>query len=122
MKINSKNDQQTPLVTDTGEIIFELVGLAGSADHDPNHSLAQIVIPPGKSSSLHYHKVSQETYFILEGEGQMTVNEVGFTLQEGQTCLIEPGEIHQISNMGEINLVFLAVCVPAWVPDDSFEV
>ncbi len=122
MKVTDKNRILNPLVSDSGEIVYELIGKAAPDGDKPNHSLAQIVIPPGKSSSLHYHKVSQETYFILEGEGQMTVNEVGFTLQEGQTCLIEPGEIHQISNMGEINLVFLAVCVPAWVPDDSFEV
>ncbi|MCJ7715163.1 MAG: cupin domain-containing protein [Anaerolineales bacterium] len=121
MKFILNNDQQ-PLVTDSGEIIFELVGLAVSGEHNPNHSLAQIVIPPGKSSSLHYHKISQETYFILEGEGKMFVDEEKFTLHEGQACLIEPRETHQISNIGVIDLVFLAVCVPAWVLDDSFEV
>jgi len=121
MKIIPKNDQQ-PLVTDSGEIIYELVGLAVCGEHNPNHSLAQIVIPPGKSSSLHYHKISQETYFILEGEGKMSVDEEKFTLHEGQACLIEPRETHQISNEGGIDLVFLAVCVPAWVPADSYEV
>jgi mannose-6-phosphate isomerase-like protein (cupin superfamily) len=34
--------------------------------------------------------------------------------------LIEPDEVHQIFNPAKENLVFLAVCVPAWQPEDSF--
>jgi len=110
----------SPLVTPSGEIIYELVGK--SAGEGPNHSLAYIRIPAGKSSSPHYHQVSQETYYILEGEGQMRVDEAEFVIGPGQMCHIDAEEIHQISNLGEIDLVFLAVCVPPWVPEDSFEI
>jgi mannose-6-phosphate isomerase-like protein (cupin superfamily) len=120
MKIADPSLVVNPLVTPSGEIIAEVLGTA--VGDNSNHSLARIVLPPGKSSSLHYHKISQETYFILKGEGQMQVNDKHFTLLPGQACWIESGENHQIHNEGETDLVFMAICVPAWVPDDSYQV
>ena len=120
MRVVQSNEISEPLVTPSGEIISELIGVGSGGQ--PNHSLARIVIPPGKSSEPHYHKVSQETYFILEGEGRMSVGGKEFNIKPGQACHIEPEEIHQIKNQREENLVFLAVCVPPWVPEDSFGV
>jgi mannose-6-phosphate isomerase-like protein (cupin superfamily) len=122
MYVTSIEPGNEPLQTETGEIIYELIGSAVQATKGANHSLARIIIPPGKFSAPHYHKVSQETYYILEGEGRMSVGDKDFVLRPGQSCLIEADEIHQIMNQGEIDLVFLAVCVPPWVPEDSFEV
>jgi mannose-6-phosphate isomerase-like protein (cupin superfamily) len=120
MKVVQHTQITEPLQTPTGEMIYELIGTA--IGDQSNHSLAYIVIPPGKSSDPHFHQLSQESYYILEGEGEMMVDRQEFTLIPGQVCYIEPGEIHQISNQGEKDLVFLAVCVPAWVPEDSFGV
>ena len=122
MKITDKNQIQTPLITPGGEVIYELIGKGDSAGAISSHSLAQIQIAPGKSSSLHYHKSSEEIYFILNGEGSMSLDGKEFTLIPGQACLIQPGEVHQISNQGDTELEFLAYCVPAWVPEDSYEV
>ena len=116
-----KSDNE-PLQTETGEIIFELIGKAVPSTPGANHSLARIILPSGNSSEPHYHQVSHETYFILEGEGQMCVSGEEFNLKPGQACHIEPEEIHQIKNQREDDLVFLAVCVPPWVPEDSFGV
>lgn len=120
MKIADPSLALDPFVTPSGEIIAEMIGKA--VGDDANHSLARIVIPNGKSSNLHYHKVTEETYFILKGEAEMQVNGKKFKLIPGQACYLEPGDIHQVHNEGEADLVFLAFCAPAWVPDDSFEV
>ena len=81
--------------------------------------MALVAVPPGKSSDRHYHLVSEETYFLLRGEARMVVDDVEFRLDAGQACLIQPREQHQIWNAGEDELEFIAICVPAWVPDDS---
>ena len=120
MKIADPSLVIDPLVTPSGETIAEVIGKA--VGDDSNHSLARIIIPPGKSSTLHYHKISQETYFILKGEGKMQVNDKRFSLLPGQACWIETGDIHKIQNDGDTELVFMAICAPSWVPDDSFEV
>ncbi len=120
MKIADPSLVTDPLITPSGEIIAEMIGRA--AGDNANHSLARIVIPTGKSSNLHYHKVTEETYFILKGEAEMQVNGKNISLIPGQACYLAPGDVHQIHNEGEADLVFLAFCAPAWIPDDSFEV
>lgn len=122
MKITDWKEIQQPLETESGEIIYELIGNAEYDGTTPNHSLARIIIPPGKSSSIHYHKISEETYYILQGEAQIRVNEKDFKLHTGNACYLAPGDIHRIENKGDVDLEFLALCTPAWVPDDSFEV
>ena len=120
MFINSKDQITIPLTQPLGETVFELVGSSPKSGDARLHSLAHILIPPGKSSSAHYHKVAEETYYILKGQGRMLVDGREYILTPGQACLVCAPEVHQIFNDGDIDLEFLAVCAPAWTPDDSF--
>lgn len=122
MHIRSKGEIQNPLSSPWGETVYELVGAAPGSGKASLHSLAHIVIAPGRSSSQHYHKISEETYYILAGNARMVIDQHELVLAPGQACLIQPGEWHQIFNPGETNLEFLAVCAPAWTPGDSFTV
>jgi mannose-6-phosphate isomerase-like protein (cupin superfamily) len=121
MKLIDIDDLSQPLLTETGEIIYELVGAAITPEVESGHSLARIIIPPGKSSSTHFHKKTEETYYILKGSGSMIVSGKEFSVTAGQACYLAPGDIHSIENRGENDLEFLAVCTPAWVPEDSYE-
>jgi mannose-6-phosphate isomerase-like protein (cupin superfamily) len=120
MFINSKDNITQPLTQPLGETVFELVGSAAHSGSARLHSVAHILIPPGKSSSAHYHKYAEETYYILSGQGRMLVDGQEYSLSPGQACLIHAPEMHQIFNDGMVDLEFLAVCAPAWTPDDSF--
>jgi mannose-6-phosphate isomerase-like protein (cupin superfamily) len=122
MKIINSGEIPDPLETESGEVIYEFFGTGRGEELTVNHSLARIVIPPGRSSSLHYHQQTHESYFILQGQGSMRVNQDKFTLLPGDAIYLEPGETHQIHNHGEMDLVFLAVCAPPWSLADSLEV
>ena len=122
MHVTPDRQNGQAMETPTGEVIFELIGEAVTPDLEAGHSLARIRIPSGKSSSLHYHKVTKETYYIIRGEAGMQVNGEEFKLLPGQVCYLEPGDVHKVQNHGKEDLEFLAYCVPAWVPDDSFDV
>ena len=122
MRVTNKSEIQNEITTPEGEIIKELIGASALTGDTTHHSLAYIIIPPGKCCALHYHKISEETYYILNGEGWMRIDQKEFSLPSGQACLVEPGEKHQIFNRGEVDLEFLAVCAPAWVAEDSYEV
>jgi mannose-6-phosphate isomerase-like protein (cupin superfamily) len=122
MKVQDISLRESPLETPSGEIIYKLIGRGQEGGGVVEHSLADILIPPGKSSALHYHKQTQETYYLLSGEGWMINEGEEFSLKPGQACLIEPGETHKITNRGKSDLEFLAFCVPAWIAEDSFEV
>jgi mannose-6-phosphate isomerase-like protein (cupin superfamily) len=100
-----------------GEIVYELIGHAAGGSQA--HSLAKIVIPPGKASRKHYHPVAEESYFILSGTARMEMAGEVSTLTAGDSVMIPPPQVHQIANAGTDDLVFLAVCVPAWTPDNS---
>jgi mannose-6-phosphate isomerase-like protein (cupin superfamily) len=122
MKFIDQQNPRQPLVTETGEIIYELIGAAVTPELNPSHSLAKIILPPGKSSPTHYHKKTEETYYILAGTASMVVNGEQFSMTPGQTCYLDPGDVHRIENNGGGDLEFLAFCTPAWIPEDSFEV
>jgi mannose-6-phosphate isomerase-like protein (cupin superfamily) len=101
-----------------GEILQEILGI--QAGGIQSHSLAEVTIPPGMSSSIHYHKHAEESYFIHSGEAEITIDRVPHTLKPGDAILIEPEEVHQILNRGSSDLVFSVVCVPAWRPGDFY--
>ena len=100
-----------------GEIVHELFGsVAGGSQQ---HSLAQIVIPPGKSSLRHYHPVAEESYMILSGTGRLELDGQTANMGPGDSVVIRPRQVHRIWNTGDEDLVLLAVCVPPWTPDNS---
>ena len=119
MHITQKSKLPALIKNPHGEDVQEVLGnQAGGVE---SHSLARITIVPGKSSLPHFHKDSDESYLILSGKAEMVIDSRRFELLPGEAVLIEPNEVHQIFNAGQEDLVFIAVCVPAWRPDDSFE-
>jgi mannose-6-phosphate isomerase-like protein (cupin superfamily) len=119
MIITNKTDYPEAIISASGEVIQEFIGVEGGGVH--SHSLARVTIAPGKSSLPHFHRISDESYLILSGTATMQINSVEFTLHPWEAVLIEPMEVHQIFNHGDEDLVFLAACVPAWQPVDSFD-
>jgi mannose-6-phosphate isomerase-like protein (cupin superfamily) len=100
-----------------GEIVREALGqAAGGASA---HSLAHITLPPGKAALKHYHPATEESYFILSGQGRMIVDGEARTVVPGDAIAIPPNAVHEIINDSEDLLMFLAVCVPPWTPDCS---
>lgn len=118
--IVTKISDYPDLMTDpTAESIQEVLG--NRAGGIVNHSVAFITLKPGKASKQHYHKVSSESYLILKGIGSLEIDGNQFDLNPGEAVLIQPLEVHKIINNSPEELVFLAVCVPAWYPQDSFQ-
>ena len=111
-------DQAEPITTSTGEVIYELVGRrVGRATE--RHSGAHVVIPPGKSSRLHYHPEAEESYFILKGRGRLRVGDEEAEVGAGQMILIPAPLPHKIACAGAEDLELLAVSVPAWEPEGT---
>lgn len=120
MKITSKDKTTSTDKAAKGEVIYELVGKAEDIGGTTNHSVAHIVIPKNKSSSAHYHKVSEETYYILSGKARVVLDEEELILTRGDSLLILQNEVHQIFNDENQDLEFLAISAPAWDIEDSF--
>ena len=118
MFVFSKNMVSSPIETTSGEMIFELLG-RNSKESSEKQSIAYIVIPPGKSSLLHYHPEAEETYYILKGQARMILGDEEREIEAGKLVLIPTMKLHKIINIGKIDLEFLTTCVPAWESNDA---
>lgn len=118
MHIYSQAEVSSPIITEHGEIIYELLGRHFD-EQTEIHSVALVQIPPGKSSLLHYHPVAEESYYMLKGTASIRIGEEESRVTSGQIILIPPGRPHKIRNVGEDVLEFLTVCVPAWEPGNT---
>jgi len=119
MRITRKEHIEKPYVNTTGERVYEMLGAPEHIGGAKYHSFSHVVIPAGCHSRPHYHPVAEETYYILSGEGRMVVDDRVLTLVPGDALLINTLEKHQIFNDGDTDLEFIAVCAPAWTPDNS---
>lgn len=118
MHVYHKNDVAKPFETPHGEIIYELLGRE-VGEPSERHSVAYAVIPPGKASLLHYHPTTEESYYILKGQGRIQLEDEEAMVGPGQVTLIPPPKPHKIFNVGHEDLEFLAFCVPAWEPTNT---
>lgn len=119
MLITRKDKIEKPFENPTGERIYELVGKAKSLGGATKHSVGYVVIPPKKSSLLHYHPEAEETYYVMKGKGRMMVNGKEHFVNVGDVILIHPNEQHQIFIEGKENLEFIVICAPAWEANNS---
>lgn len=119
MRLTRKEHIDRPFDSGHGEKVYEMLGAPEAIGGAKNHSFSHAVIAPGCASRPHYHPVAEETYYILSGEGRMQVDSRELRLVPGDALLILPGEVHRIFNDKDFDLEFIAVCAPAWTPDNS---
>jgi mannose-6-phosphate isomerase-like protein (cupin superfamily) len=82
-----------------------------------NQSLAEARVPAGGSTQRHYHRLSEEFYFILEGTGTMEIDGERRSVLAGDAILIPPGAWHAI--VAESDLRFLCCCAPPYSHEDT---
>jgi len=82
------------------------------------YSLAHAIVKPGETSLPHKLKTS-EVYYILEGEGIMSIENESEKVHSGQAVYIPPNAKQYIKNTGNSDLKFLCIVDPAWRPEDE---
>ena len=83
-----------------------------------NQSLAEASLIAGGETQRHYHKRSEEIYFMLEGEGLMEIDGEVSKVTSGDAILIPPHAWHQIKAITKIR--FLCCCAPVYSHEDTF--
>jgi mannose-6-phosphate isomerase-like protein (cupin superfamily) len=92
--------------------IFELANDAG----DPDVSIARARVLPGVTTEWHRVTDIDERYVIVHGKGKVQVGDLPPTLVgEGDVVRIPANMAQRITNVGEDELVFLAICTPRFV-------
>ena len=86
---------------------------AGSRHIDYRISMYQ----PMAYVKLHQHRVQEQVYHVLEGEGLMEIAGKNHVVRKHDFIFLPPGVEHAISNSGLVDLVFLVITSP--VTDDE---
>jgi mannose-6-phosphate isomerase-like protein (cupin superfamily) len=104
-------------ITKDGSEIRELLAYRNSAIR--NQSLAEARVPLGSSTAAHHHVLTEEIYYILEGDGIVRLGKETRAVGPGDAIAIPPGTVHQITNSGSIVLKFLCCCAPTYEHADT---
>jgi mannose-6-phosphate isomerase-like protein (cupin superfamily) len=75
-------------------------------------SIIQEYVPRGSKETMHYHEKSRQFFYILEGEGQLTIEDDVVKLIKGQGLEIAPQVKHRFENNSNADVVFLVISVP----------
>jgi mannose-6-phosphate isomerase-like protein (cupin superfamily) len=69
-------------------------------------------LPPRSANTLHKHVRAEEFYFVLEGVGRMRVGEETLTVPKYGGVLVGPGQLRQVFNDTEFDVLWLIVGAP----------
>jgi mannose-6-phosphate isomerase-like protein (cupin superfamily) len=70
-----------------------------------------LLIPAGASDGLHYHKGVEEIYYVLNGDGEVRVNDETAPIHKGDAVPIRFNEAHSFVNhgSGDLELMILGI-------------
>jgi mannose-6-phosphate isomerase-like protein (cupin superfamily) len=102
-----------PFTTKDGSTIREL-------HHTAEQSLAEATLEPDQATERHYHRLSEEIYFVLKGAGDMEVDGEHRRIAVGDAVLIPAGAWHTLHNNGTSELRILCACSPPYSHEDTY--
>ncbi len=110
-------DRLPAFTTLDGSEIRELLAHRNSAVR--NQSLAEARVPVGGSTLEHYHRQTEEIYYITQGSGRIRVGAETRDVVPGDAIAIPPGQRHKLWNTGSEPLRLLCCCAPAYEHADT---
>lgn len=86
---------------------------------DEQLSIVRARVEPGRTTAWHLLKGTVERYVILEGTGKVEIGELPPSMISTGDIVIIPEQTRQrIHNIGDMDLVFLAICSPRFKPEN----
>ena len=107
---------QSPFTTKDGSSIRSILDRTNAPVQ--KQSLAEASLPAGRATDRHYHKLCEEFYFLLEGNGLMEIDGETRLVSPGDAILIPAGARHQITAQSDLR--FLCCCAPPYDHADTY--
>lgn len=108
-----------PFVARDGALVFELFRNSGLAIK--NMSIASGYLKPRQKALPHFHKASEEIYYVISGSGQCRIGNVIEKIKEGEAVYISVGATHALENTSRTKTMkVLAICSPTYQDRDTF--
>ena len=116
MLIKDLNDCEEFMAGD-GSLLRQLLH-PDKANVTCRYSLCHATVKPGQTTKPHRLRVS-EVYYILEGQGLMSIDGELQAVRPHQAIYIPPSSMQHIQNTGSSDLTFLCIVDPAWGEEDE---
>ena len=82
-----------------------------------NYGVFLVEIEPGKATSLHFHRIRHEAFFVRQGTLTLHLQKGIVILNPGELSGSKPPELHRLSNEGSGTLQILEFFVPNSIDD-----
>jgi mannose-6-phosphate isomerase-like protein (cupin superfamily) len=106
-----------PITALDGALIYELMNAEERKKLDV--ALAVGFLPAGRKAIPHYHKISEELYYVTDGFGRVRVGEQDFDVKRGSMIYVPIDKVHALENgsdSGELKV--LCVSSPSYTEGD----
>lgn len=94
-----------------GRIIYRSWGYRVLLAEEKDHRVQRVTVLPGKTIYEHRHEERIENWTIIQGSALITLDGDAKTYRSNDSVTAKAGVLHQISNNGEQNLVFIETAV-----------
>ena len=88
---------------------------------EPDHKVKRIVVYPGKRLSLQKHQKRSEHWYVVSGQGIVTLDGQRLNKKGGESVNIQCGSCHRIENTGTVDLSFIEVQTGEYFGEDDIE-
>ena len=82
---------------------------------DSSRLFGKVIVPPGSALAYHTHEGEGEAYHILQGKGLYNDNGTKYEVHPGDTTFTCDGAGHAIENIGNEDLVFMALILLSYI-------
>lgn len=89
--------------------------LVAGAETESRSTTVMQISPPGGGPPPHAHTLEDETFFVIEGEYEVTTNGNRHKLLPGQTLYSPRGDVHTFRNIGNTSGKMLVFVAPAGI-------
>ena len=86
-----------------------------------NCKVKKIVVQPGQKLSLQSHEKRSELWKVIDGDGEVTLNEQIKPVFAGSVIQIPVKMIHRIENVGNKPLVFIEIQTGEYFGEDDIK-
>ena len=94
-----------------GSVIYRSWGYRELLAEEKNHRVQRVTILPGKTILEHRHEERIENWTIIQGSALITLDGDAKAYSANDSVTANAGVLHQISNNGDQNLVFIETAV-----------